>query len=162
MFADWLEEMVWWEENEYVPRYMAIGKFVSEGLWPFIINNGYLLRTHVKPFAKNVAKVLYANRGESCLYSKVQMVEPENSSKEHLWHFHNVISEDKWELFWSEWAVWDDVIDFRGLDRRIDIQHLCWSQLDLDESPQTRVVYELMGEGEETQNMPGKFDEAYD
>ena len=162
MFAEWLEEMVWWGENEYVPRYMAIGKFVSEGLWPFIINNGYVLRTHVKAFAKNIAKVLYANRGKSCLSSKLHIIDPENTSTEHFWHFHHILSEDKWELFWNEWAVWDDVIDFRGLDRRIDIQHICWSQLDLDESPQTRVVYELMGEGEETQNIPGKFDEAFD
>jgi hypothetical protein len=162
MFAEWLEEMVWWGENEYVPRYMAIGKFVSEGLWPFIINNGYVLRTHVKAFAKNIAKVLYANRGKSCLSSKLHIIDPENTSTEHFWHFHHILSEDKWELFWNEWAVWDDVIDFRGLDRRIDIQHVCWSQLDLDESPQTRVVYELMGEGEETQNIPGKFDEAFD
>ena len=162
MFAEWLEEMVWWGENEYVPRYMAIGKFVSEGLWPFIINNGYVLRTHVKAFAKNIAKVLYANRGKSCLSSKLHIIDPENTSTEHFWHFHHILSEDKWELFWNEWAVWDDIIDFRGLDRRIDIQHVCWSQLDLDESPQTRVVYELMGEGEETQNIPGKFDEAFD
>jgi hypothetical protein len=141
---------------------MAIGKFVSEGLWPFIHGNGYVLQTNVKAFAKNVAKVLYANRGETCLSSKVHIVEPENTTKEHLWHFHHILSEDKWELFWNEWAVWDDLIDFRGLDRRIDIQHLCWSQLDLDESPQTRVVYELMGDSEETQNVPGKFDEAFD
>jgi hypothetical protein len=162
MFAEWLEEMIWWDENQYVPRYMAVGKFVSEGLYPFITENGYVIQKNMKTFAKNVARLLYINRGESCLSGKFKMSEPENATRQHLWHFYNTFSEEKWEIFWRQWAIWDDLNDFRGHDRQIDIQALCWSQLNLDESPQTKVVNELMGVEDEIKITPGKMDDTFD
>jgi hypothetical protein len=59
-------------------------------------------------------------------------------------HYYHVLSQEKWDRLWDTWAVWGDLNNFRGEDRRIDIQEHCWSQLDLDESPQTRVVDELL------------------
>jgi hypothetical protein len=149
MFADWLEELVCWDDAEYIPRYRAIGAFVSDGLYPFIMDNGYMVRADEKRFAKLVALLLYRNRGISCLDSNIILPQPANSSNEHRWHYDHVLSESRWEHFWRSWAMWSDFTDQRGVDRRIDIQELCWSQLDLDESPQTLVVEELLGISEE-------------
>jgi hypothetical protein len=160
MLADWLEELVCWDDSEYIPRYRAIGAFVSDGLYPFIRVNDYTVKTDEKRFAKLVALLLYRNSGLSCLDSNIILPQPANSSHEHRWHYDHIMSESKWGHFWRSWAMWSDFTDQRGVDRRIDIQELCWSQLDLDESPQTLVVEELMGISEEFVYM-GTHEDSY-
>ena len=58
---------------------------------------------------------------------------------------------EAWEVFWGTWGGWTDVhVDsWRGGDRRIDIAHYMWTQINLEGSPQTRVVNESMGWYEE-------------
>jgi len=140
----WLDEIVCWDSSEYLPRYTAIWRFVSKGLHPFLIANGYRIRGDVKSFSLSIASLLFENRGRSCLDLKAiptLSYESEVDDKEHYYH---VLSQEKWDRLWDTWAVWGDLNNFRGEDRRIDIQEHCWSQLDLDESPQTRVVDELL------------------
>jgi hypothetical protein len=56
-----------------------------------------------------------------------------------------------WEEFWALWGVWGDFRpeEFRGQDRRLDIQEFVWGQVDLENSPQTDVLLELMGAAED-------------
>jgi hypothetical protein len=148
---NWLNEIVCWNEVEYVPRCTAIWRFVSKGLHPFLLKNGYVLQVDVKEFASGIATILYMNRGASCLDAKCLATIPCNLEEEdHKSHYYHVLSEDKWDALWSQWSLWSDLQDDRGHDRCIDIQEYCWSQLDLDESPQTRVVEELLDTLEES------------
>lgn len=145
----WLDEVVCWDEVEYIPRYTAIWRFVSKGLCPFLKSNGYIIKGDIKSFSSSIATLLYMNRGESCLNAKLFAadVEWEKDDKDHYYH---VLSESKWDTLWSEWAVWSDLNNYRGRDRQIDIQEYCWIFLDLEKSPQTRTVDELLAHLEET------------
>ena len=104
----------------------------------------------MKEFTSSIATLLYKNRGHSCLTSPAYNSGPEND--EHKTHYYHVLSQEKWDELWATWSVWSDLADSTGHDRQIDIQEYCWSQLNLDESSQTRVVEELLG----------NIDEAYD
>ena len=150
MYKKWLEEMVSWDGVEEIPRYKAIGRFVADGLQPFLKANGYTIRPSTKQLGQGVARILYSNSGVSCMDSRLPWVSSDEvATMEHKWHFNHVMSESAWEYFWSIWAVWPDVTDEWAQDRRIDIQEYCWSQIDLDESSQTQVVEEHMGIAED-------------
>ena len=107
-----------------------------------------------------VATVLYINRDASCMASNLPPAILKEYGEEYKSHYYHVVSAEKWAALWSQWAVWSDLTDSRGEDRRIDIQEFCWTQLDLDESPQTQVVEELLGLGEEYQ-YAGKAEDIY-
>jgi hypothetical protein len=146
----WLDEIVCWDGDEYILRRAAIWRFVSRGLYPFIVSNGYALRGDVKEFTCSIATLLYRNRDQSCLTSPAYNVGLEDD--DHKTHYYHVLSQTKWDELWATWSVWSDFTGLTGQDRQIDIQEYCWSQLNLDESSQTRVVEELLG----------NIDEAYD
>jgi hypothetical protein len=149
MFRNWLNTIVCWDDVEYISRHTAIKRFVYKGLYPFIESHGYVIRGDAKTLTSAITTLLYKNRGTSCLNAKVFA-----SSKANEYHdksyFYHVISQAKWDSFWDAWSVWSDLNDWRGEDRRIDIQEYCWSQIDLDESPQTRVVDELLSYSDES------------
>jgi len=154
MSTKWLNEIVCWNHVEYIPRYTAIWRFVSKGLYPFIISRGYVFNTDVQSLTSNIATLLYRNKGLSCLDSKVApppLLKEYN--EEYKSHYYHVFGPTEWDSFWLQWDLWSDVADStnRGNDRRLDIQEYCWSQLDLEESPQTRVVDELLCISEDVQ-----------
>jgi hypothetical protein len=154
----WLDEIVW-NGVEYIPRYTAIWRFVSKGLHPFLLKNGYVLQLDVKEFSSGIASLLYQNRGVSCLDAKCRRILPCTvEEQDHKEHYYHVLS-DKWDMLWSQWS-WSDLQGDRGPDRQIDIQEYCWSQLDLDESPQTRVVEELLDTLEESPYL-GRGEDVY-
>lgn len=144
-YKRWLEEIVCWDMVDYVPRREAISCLVSSGLYPLITSHGYIIKGEPKMFASNLATMLYMNRGCSMLDTKFPLAKSmgDNYDKEH---FHHVLSYSVWEPFWANWSMWSDLTDFRGQDRKIDIEEFCWSQLDLDRSPQTKIVNELLSD----------------
>jgi len=144
----WLDEIVCWNGSEYIPRYTAVWRFVSKGLHPFLSKNGYTIYHDVKNLSTSLCTMLYVNRGLSCLDRGTLLI-PTLEEEEHKWQYYHVLSQTKWDELWSKWSLWSDLTDDRGGDRKIDIQEYCWSQLNLDESPQTRVVEEMMQEDEE-------------
>ena len=155
----WHDTIVCWNTVDYIPRHVAIWRFVSKGLYPFIQSNGYVIKGDVKTFSAVITKLFYMNRGVSSILAPMRLTPSENDKHDKI-HFYHVLSQDKWDSFWDIWSLWSDLTDWRGEDRRIDIQEYCWSQIDLDESPQTRVVDELLSYPEETGNT-GKADDVY-
>jgi hypothetical protein len=100
---------------------------------------------------------LYDNAGKSHIasewnYSNVNT----DYSDDDLTHFLFIMDSDAWHSFWLREGVWGDFHedDFRGKDRRQDIEAFVWKQLDLESSPQTLELYEYLLGGEEdtTQN----------
>jgi hypothetical protein len=141
MKSAWLREIVCWDMCEYIPRHVAISRFVTHGLYPFILSNGYCLYDGPENLKARLADMLYMNRGKSF----IECCTPDmDSDEDHKIHYYYVLS-DKWDEFWEKWALWKDLNDWRGPDRQLDIQEFCWSQLNLDDSSQTQVVEELLG-----------------
>ena len=139
----WLNEIVCWDSTEYIPRSLAI-KRLTLGLSLFMNENGYIMYGTVDKLATNIGALMYNHRGKSCLESRILS----SNDDDHKAHYHYVFS-DKWETFWMRWSQWRDLTDWYGQDRQLDIQEYCWSQLNLDESSQTQVVEELLGDIDE-------------
>ena len=143
---EWLDEPVWWGA-EHVPRKIVLFRFVKEGLVPFIKSNGYAFGRSVPELYTYIATGLYTNyyrRGRHCVW----LDEPYNTGpipEDHI-HFNDVIGFDRWATFWSAWTKWSDVDpDFpKGRERQMEIEDFVWRQLDLDNSPQTEVLYYRM------------------
>lgn len=150
-WKEWLYETVSWG-MDCMPRYKAIHHFVVKGLMPFIQSNGYVLACSPRALQSRIATGLYNNRGKSCVESNWRIALENTDYVEHdegqYWH---VLSPEKWEAFWGRWGGWTDVHrdGWRGEDRRVDIAHYVWTQINLEASPQTRVVNESMGWYEE-------------
>ena len=163
MNADtWLHEMVEWDSAEYIPRRIAIYRFVVYGLYPFLTANGYALLSNEKDFVTSIGTMLYLQRDASCLDSHPLLIQgARRDCIEDKQHFYHVLGWSKWQNFWNEWGIWQDVsLDYeRGEDRRIDIQEFCWLHIDLDSSSQSLIVKEHMGLLEE--NMTGKGEDVY-
>lgn len=66
-------------------------------------------------------------------------------------HYYTVMDRAIWDNFWTGWSHWEDVSEhnWRGLDRRADIEDYCWTQLDLDRSSQTKRILFILGIDEE-------------
>jgi hypothetical protein len=136
----WLNEIVCWDSTEYIPRSMAVKRLAS-ALTHFMNDNGYAMYGTRESLSKHLGTLMYNNRGKSCLSSQIIS----SNDDDHKAHYHHVFS-DKWDQFWLRWSQWRDLTDWYGQDRQLDIQEYCWSQLNLDESSQTQVVEELLGD----------------
>ena len=95
----------------------------------------------VKKVASGLARILYENAGYSCLESYIPSGIQDEYPEEHMHRYYHVVDEDSWSNFWLEWAAWSDLDRW---DRRIDIQVYCWTQIDLEKSPQKQVVDEFL------------------
>jgi hypothetical protein len=143
---EWLDEPVWWTVQR-IPRKIVLHRFVKDGLVRFIRSCGYELGRPVRELYTDIATGLYLNyyayKGRS-----VWMDEPYNTEPipEDRIHFNDVIGFDRWDTFWSAWLDWSDLSpDFpNGRERQMDIEEFVWRQLDLDNSPQTEVLYYRM------------------
>jgi hypothetical protein len=143
---EWLDEPVWWTVQR-IPRKIVLHRFVKDGLVCFIRSCGYELGRTVRELYTDIATGLYLNyyayKGRS-----VWMDEPYNTEPipEDRIHFNDVIGFDRWATFWSAWLDWSDLSpDFpNGRERQMDIEEFVWRQLDLDNSPQTEVLYYRM------------------
>lgn len=151
-FEDWLNQRV---KNSYT-REAGIQSF-TKSLWHFIIIKGYAWKITELSLYNYIAKGLYDNAGKSHIasewnYSNVNT----DYSDDDLTHFLFIMDSDAWHSFWLREGVWGDFHedDFRGKDRRQDIEAFVWKQLDLESSPQTLELYEYLLGGEEdtTQN----------
>ena len=142
----WLNEVVEWEMEGELTRRRAIMRLVNYGLAPFLKENGYVIY-NTNHLTSGVARILYENAGLSCLdtYSGGKNAQ-EEYPEEHMHRYYYVLSEDKWSKFWEAWAAWSDLDDSsgRGWDRRIELQNYCWTQIDLEKSPQRQVVDEFL------------------
>ena len=130
----WLDTIVCWNSVEYIPRRAAIWRFVSQGLYPFITSRGYVVEGGVKEFTCHVANALF--------YSRLELVQSRPlDTPDYKSHFYHVIGWEEWANFWLHWSLWKDITT----SSKVIVQELCWQRIDLEESPQTRVVDEMLG-----------------
>jgi len=146
----WLDELVFWDNYEYIPRRAAIGRFCRNGLIQFLQKHGYEVQINPKQLGARIATGLYKNRNKSILdsdWSSFGPIENNYNSEEYKDHYYHIVDSDRWDYFWSIWGIWSDVDldEYRGWDRRMDIQDYIWTQLSLELSPQTQTINELLG-----------------
>ena len=151
-FYDWLYEPVEWSNAEWIPRWQAIRRFVVDGLMPWIQRAGFRWAVHSQDLQNKIASGLYDNYSRGHMESRWNYSPVHDDwSDESLAHYAHVIGRDDWDAFWTKWGCWDDVAEteWRGPDRRADIEYFIWGQLDLESSPQMRVLYDIMTGGQE-------------
>jgi hypothetical protein len=148
-WEDWLEEPIYWDESgKDVLRWKIISDFVKYGLVPFLKIHGYIFKSSQRDLCSRIASGLYANRGKHIFESDWSFC---HENIEHMAeekdHYDHIVNQDEWDKLWDLWRHWDDIGEdsFRGIDRRFDIQEYCWTQLDLECSPQTRRILEMVG-----------------
>lgn len=143
---EWLDKPVWWA-MEHVPRKIVLHRFVKEGLIPFVESHGYTFGINLSEVYTYIARGMYVNYYHST-FKSVWTDTPYNTEHalEDRIHFDDMIDCKAWTEFWSTWTHWSDVDPnfYRGRDRQIDIEEFVWRQLDLDNSPQTEVLYYRM------------------
>ncbi len=152
---DWLNQPLRWDVNKELERYKVIYRFVKDGLTPFFNSRGYIFKRDLQTICSRIATGLFNNEGKHYLDSDWAFGE-ENTDyiPEEKEHYHFIFSSDDWDDFWRIWGKWDDVANdfYRGLDRRMDIEEYCWTQLDLDKSEQTKKILDMLGIDEDVLN----------
>ena len=163
-FYDWLQEHVTWRGYS-TTRGRAIHRFVA-ALYPWLESLGFRWSCGQIELANTIANGLFDNRGKAHIESNWPGAEgPEGAFQEIEDHYRATVDWGAWESFWESWGLWGDVHpeEFRGQDRRLDIQEFVWGQVDLENSPQTDVVIELLGGSleEDEDGWPGGRQDAY-
>ena len=141
----WLNEYVCMDPEDYVRRRVAIHRLCSYGLIPFLRANGYSIAISNKELGSRIATGLYNNHGRHMLESDWSFGPIENTcmNDDYRAHFHHVINDAKWEVFWEQWGGWLDQ------HRHADIQDYIWSQVCSEHSPETEIANEhIYGEEE--------------
>jgi len=157
-FYHWLDEEIYTGFGcEKIPRKEIITIFVRRGLYPFIENHGWRWAISPNDLKNHIANGLYKNRGKSS--SESNWLFPSVNTQyddEYLARFNYTVGCEAWDEFWSEWGLWNDIDSFTdfGLHRRLDIQQYVWSQINIDASPESRIVDELLFDDEEMNQMP--------
>lgn len=139
-----------------IPRRSIIHMFVKDGLLPFLRKKGYTVYGGYREIQSAIATGFYKNQGKAFLESDWSMIPVLNDTYniEDLWHYHHILSQDDWDILWSEWDEWTDISDeSRGWDRQQDIQNFIWTQIDLDNSAQTMIVMEHTWGGDDTEDV---------
>jgi len=147
----------------------VIAHFVEDGLVPFIESHGYLFSSPPSELTEVVTRNLFRSRGLSHIESEWDCLPVNTEWKngidlytEDKQHYYNILDWKKWETFWNTWGSWRDVSlnTFRGSDRRLDIEHFVWGQLDLRISEQSYTLDEILNDEEDAQDynqkQPGK------
>jgi hypothetical protein len=131
-------------------RATCISKFTA-GLYNLVQKKGYAWGISEKHLRNCIATGLYENERVSCLESVWTYGGTNPDSEEDKIHYDHIMNDDVWVNFWNRYGTWTDVDlrEYRGWDRRIDIQAFIWSQLNLNTSYQTRELEEILRGGEE-------------
>lgn len=142
----WLDEIVEWDQSEYIKRRLAIHKLCKYGLIPFLESHGYSVAVDHKELGSRIATGLYINQGKSFMESNWRFGPVENKcmSEEYELYFNHHIDTDEWEKFWQIWGLWSDVdpASTYGAFRQEDIRYYMWSQVCSDQSKQIQKLRE--------------------
>lgn len=148
-YYTWLQQPIDWKGVGIVPRCAAIRAFVAKGLRPFLAQLGYKISISDELLQSRIASGLFDNQGTSHIQSNWSYgKEMGPHSQEEVYHYSHVVDSAAWDTFWFEWGSWADVSledgGERGQDRRYDIEAFIWSQIDLDASPQTKIIMDFL------------------
>ncbi len=149
LFYKWLATPIAGRLSNRQARSSVLREFVEQGIFPWIESHGYTIAANIKDITNWIANGLYDNAKASHLESTWNFPSTNTEyTEEEFSHYRYCIGPDEWSNFWSAWNHWEDVSEssFRGMDRRMDIEAFIWSQLDLNNSRQTGVLQEILGD----------------
>lgn len=155
----WLNEKIDYDNEEWI-RQNVIFTFVKYDLFPFVKKYGYYFGLTEHKVAQIIArelfhllnnrkkKISWHSKGINTVYRQ-----------EDLDHFYYIFDSSVWEHFWKQIIPWCDV-DNDNLYAKNVIEFVVWACLDLDASPQTRIVNELFesSESEDDSDTNGKVE----
>jgi hypothetical protein len=127
-------------------------KYFTKALWKFIIAKGYNWKITENHLKNCIATGLYENTGRSHIASEWNYSDVNTDySDDDLNHYQHIINFNEWDAFWLTNGNWGDLNEneFRGQDRRQDIEAFVWKQIDINSSPQSYDLYEIMLGGED-------------
>lgn len=150
----WLMEDVISHGGHMIRRRKAIF-MLARGLEQFMKGYGYRFLLGINELSSGIATVMYQNRRDRLVGSYV-FEKKYGYGDEHIQHYTHTVDREAWENFWKTWGFWDDVSSDSplGYFRRLDIEEYTWSQIDLDSSPQTRIVEAHTKDPEDIQMFP--------
>ena len=139
---------------------------LTSNLYDFIQRKGYAWGISEMHLRNCIATGLYENDGVSCLnsswaYSHINTTYSEDDKI----HYDYIMNEEVWEHFWQTVDTEGcdlDLNEHRGWDRRIDIQHFVWEQIDLAKSGQSCELDEIIRGGEEDDDLQNSRKQGYD
>ena len=143
---NWLHSQVEWR-GAPIKRGQLFKHFLNDGLIPFIDSMGYHIGTPPNVFYGYIVAGLYENREKSTFNSKWNTSYFTNTwTEEDRLFYYDTIEPDHWTSFWDSWKSVEDFSEdsFRGRDRRIDIEDLSRRQIDIVNSYQTEVLYDMI------------------
>ena len=159
----WLHSYIEWK-GEFIKRGQFYKIFLHDGILPFLDSMGYIVGTSPRVLYGYIVSGLYENRDKSTVESEWNT---EHFTSEWILedkiHFYHIMNREVWNVLWADWGKMEDFSEFsfRGIDRRTDIEHFMWKQVDLENSYQSEVLYELMNddyEQEPEESIPKKID----
>lgn len=141
-WVNWLNTEIHYDDDKW-KRQNVIYAFVKYDLFPFIKKYGYYFGVSEHKLAQIIARELFHilnNRRKTISWHSkgVNTV----YRQEDLDHFNYVFDSNTWETFWKQTTLWCDMDDDNLYTKSI-VEFAVWTCLDLDASPQTRVVNEL-------------------
>jgi len=148
-FQTWLQVPIEWN-GQIMQRATCISKFTA-CLYEFVQKKRYAWGIPESRLRNCIATGLYENEGLSCLESVWSYGGTNSDSEEDKIHYDHIMNEEVWAKFWIRCGKWTDVDlnEYRGWDRRIDIQAFIWSQLNLETSYETKELEEILRGGED-------------
>jgi hypothetical protein len=149
-FDEWLEQNVYTFHGR-LKRKQCIKRF-TKALWHFIINRGYSWQITEYHLQNCIATGLYENTGKSHIASEWNYSDVNTEySDDDLNHYLHIVDSYAWATFWAQNGLWGDLDkdEFRGQDRRQDIEEFVWKQINILASPQTQELYEILLGGED-------------
>ena len=132
-------------------RKSCIRRF-TRALCKFITSRGYTIGISEPHLRNCIATGLFENSRKSHIASEWNYSDVNTEySDDDLNHFLHILDSNAWEIFWTLNGTWGDLHEdeFRGQDRRQDIEAFVWKQIDVNLSPQTQELYEILLAGEE-------------
>ena len=144
-FEDWLNQNI--STPFGLTKRRKCLKNFSRILWSFIKSKGYKWNISEAHLRNCIATGLYENMNVSHLASKWYYSDVNfQYNDDHLNQYHHIFDEETWSQFWSRYGGWEDVCDdnFRGQDRRLDIESFICKQLDIPNSIQTELLDEAL------------------
>lgn len=142
-WLNWLHEVIEYDGDLW-KRQEVIYTFVKEDVFPFIKKRGYFFSVTEKQLAQIVAREFYYISCQTIKKTKWHSKYGNHSYREEdLHHFNYIFDSSVWESFWKKTIPWCDMNEESRHTRSI-VEFAVWTCLDLDASPQTRFVNDLL------------------
>jgi hypothetical protein len=154
-YLSWLVELVDYE-SEILERQLVIYIFVKQDLMPFIKKNGYVFLVAERKLAEIIARELFHSLMQASRKTKWHSRSLNTEFRQEDYdHFLHIFDTEQWEYFWEQVSKWIDIEEWNYFTKNI-IEHAVWTCIDVENSPQTVIVDEMLGLYDDEEEEPVK------